>query len=169
MPWTENPWRAEAKILGYDGEHDMLRDLYENQCFSIKQIAIILSKSSGSVRERLIALGVTMRARGGPGPRLGRRKLAACSDVELVKESVASLCEKYGVHASTISAERRLRKEVNVLCTDSSGDMAPENRGSDAIGTETGSTTSASSVGEVGEVSQSDADSQSEGSDADSR
>lgn len=127
----EVSWLAEAKELGFETEAQMLSHLYDEQGFTISQIAKIVGYSTFAVRRRLTQLGVTFRARGGSGPRLGKRLLAALSDDQLFKSKVTDICDLHGVSPATVWSERKFRKgKVNdELLRDSSFGLDAPGRG----------------------------------------
>lgn len=112
MSFPEESWLEVASTLGFDSEEGMLRHLYASQEFSIGDIARIVGRSTFTVRTRLMTLGVRLRGRGGPNNRQGKRKLLKLTDPELYNSTVGELVDKFGVHASTVSAERRLRERL---------------------------------------------------------
>lgn len=109
----EESWQPIADTLGFVNEEEMLRHLYTEQNFSIRDIASVVGYSSFVVRNRLMRLQppLAFKTRGGNN-RQGKRSMLACTDEELAHGSVASLSEKYKVHPSTVSAERRLRERL---------------------------------------------------------
>lgn len=114
MAIFEQDWGAEARVLGYSSEKEMLRDLYFEQGFSIKQISVVVGYSAFNVRKRLLMfLGAPLRTRGGPN-NLGKRVLREVTDEKLASTPTRELAESYKCHPATITAERKLREKMKV-------------------------------------------------------
>lgn len=110
MPILDQSWNPEAQTLGYENEREMLIDLYNEQNFSIGQIAEVIGYSAFSVRKRLMMFGVSLKSRGGPNNRRGKRRLIDVSDEELFGTSPAKLAYAKNVHIATVFAEKRFRE-----------------------------------------------------------
>lgn len=122
-------WQPIANTLGFRTEEEMLKHLYVQQGFSLNELSKILGPSFWAIRRRLVLLGVPMRRRGGARQRLGRRRLKDVTMEELERKSPTELAAKYGVHVSTVFAEKRLRKgELDGLLSNST-DQVPESLG----------------------------------------
>lgn len=100
-------WNPIAETLGYRNEEHMLRDLYEEQNFSISEIAKRLGFAQNNVRRRLLICGMQLRERGGRN-NLGNRVLSELTDEQLSQDprKVAAECN---VHISTVFKEKRRR------------------------------------------------------------
>lgn len=111
MSYLEEDWAHVATTLGLSTEAEMLKHLYEEQAWSIKEIAKLVGASTFNVRRRLLRQGLVMRTRGGAQSRTGRRALAHLSDEEILKTPAGRLAEKYGVNPTTAYLERQLRRK----------------------------------------------------------
>lgn len=111
MSVIEESWRPVAQTLGFQSEEEMLKDLYVVQLFSLKELAHIVGYSPWSVRRRLIQHHIPLRGRGGDNRQSGKRKLSHIQLTKLMSVSPAALAVEYGVHISTVFAEKRLRRE----------------------------------------------------------
>lgn len=111
MPYPEESWEQIAQVLGFISEEEMLRHLYVEQHFSIKQIERTIGYNSWTVRARLLRMGVEMRPRGGAHSPV-KRVLEDVPEKELFNLPVLDLVTTYGVHPSTVSSERRYRNKV---------------------------------------------------------
>lgn len=109
MRYNEESWTPIAQLLGFDTEEEMLKHFYMIQSFSIKQISQVIGYSTFTVRRRLLLWHVNLRKRGGANHQ-GKRILRDLTDAELFDGASPVIAEKYNVHVSTISAERRFRK-----------------------------------------------------------
>ena len=128
MPAIEENWQPVADTLGFRDVEHMLKDLYLAMNFSIHDIAKVVGYSSFAVRKRLVMLGVPLRSRGGPN-HAGHRKLVGVKNEELMKPP-REVAERFGVHLSTVFAEKRLRKAkkeaTSEILSDSAGVLAEE-------------------------------------------
>lgn len=113
MAFEETSWKPEAEKLGFTSEEDMLRALYLEQALPISKISKLIGYSTYIVRVRLHRLGVPIRRRGGCNTDKITRALAGVPEKELFSMAVLDLVDRYGVHPSTVSAERAFRKRVN--------------------------------------------------------
>lgn len=120
MPALEENWQPIALSLGYAHEKEMLKSLYEEDNFSIKDLAKLLGFAAWSVRRRLMIYGIPLRSRGGPN-RTGKRSLLEVSDDELFGNTRDELAARYKVNPCTVSAERKLRKCNIVLSVQQDG------------------------------------------------
>lgn len=112
MPLEEESWEPEARHLGFASEEAMLRGLYLDQSLSINKMAKLLGYSTFGIRMRLQRLGVELRQRGGDHTEKNRRALIGLDDHELNHTDIQTLVDKYAVHPSTVSAERRRRRKM---------------------------------------------------------
>lgn len=72
MPTAGRPfddWQRCVIKFGYPHEAEMLRDLYERNGLSIRQIAAMLNQKYSNVKYRLRGHGIPLRERGGPNHR----------------------------------------------------------------------------------------------------
>lgn len=112
MSAVEESWQSIADTLGFTDENEMLRHLYQEQGFSLNEIAKVVGYSTWTVRARLLRLGVELRGRGGADIPRVKRKLSDLTDDELFHVSIQTLVKQHGVHPSTISSERRYRNKM---------------------------------------------------------
>lgn len=111
MSYLEESWEQIATTLGLSTEEEMLKHLYEEQAWSISEIAKLVGYSTFIVRHRLLRSGLVMRGRGGAANRLGRRKLAHLLDDEVLKTPLSQLAERHNVNVTTAYLERQLRRK----------------------------------------------------------
>lgn len=102
-------WQHVADALGFKSEEEMLKHLYVEQEFSLKQMSDILGYCVWSIRDRLGKLGVPVRGKGGP-QRTGKRRLKHLTDEELENTPVREIAIKHQVHISTVHLEIATRK-----------------------------------------------------------
>jgi len=111
MAQIEESWQPIAETLGYRNEEEMLKHLYNEQGFSLSQIAKIVGYSVWSVRRRLVMTGVVMRNRGGANNQMGR-KLANVPDDEIFGGTYEVVARKFGVHTASVYLERQRRRRT---------------------------------------------------------
>lgn len=84
MPRLPESWDAIAKILNYETEEEMLKDLYLVQDLSIQAMVKKLGFAQNVIRTRLLGVGVKLRPRGGANS-TGHTKFRDVSDEDLMK------------------------------------------------------------------------------------
>ena len=100
---AQEDWDNLARMLGYTDEEEMLRDLYEEERFSIAQIARKLGAGHATIARRMGIYDIAKRRRGGPNNRPKQTARLHMLDQRLIwSSSSAQIARLLDMHVSTV-------------------------------------------------------------------
>jgi len=93
-------WELLAQSLGFPGETEMWKELYEKRHLSINQLSLKFACSAHTVRARLRALKLDIRSRGGPNA----MKVEVNQDLlqKIARQGIPTTAKQLGVAPQTL-------------------------------------------------------------------
>lgn len=111
-------WLSTSKLMGYDDDVEMWRDLYESKSLSISQLSRKLGVSRNVVRACLEKAGIKKKKRGGPN---NTRCVVTDEMVEEIRrDGISAVAKRLGLDYTTLYKKlKRVRgltpKDLRVL------------------------------------------------------
>jgi hypothetical protein len=125
-------WEALAQSLGFPGEVEMWKELYEKRKLSISQLSLKFACSPHTVRSRLKSLQLEIRKRGGPNS----VKVQVTNDLllKIKQQGIPTTAKQLGVSPQALYSrlyyslgikKKDLEKELTKALEDTSPEEAP--------------------------------------------